>query len=62
MIAEITTFCAFSRTAGGRSAPMLPKALNASANPWNAAPNNGMPATGLVSNSFGGIILGQEQT
>jgi hypothetical protein len=58
MMAEITTFSAFSRTAGGKSAPMLLKALNASANPSNAAPNSGISATGLLLlNSFGGIIL-----
>jgi len=63
MMAETTTFCAFARTAGGKSAPILPSALNASDNPWKAAPNKGMFPTGLLSgNSFGAIILGLVQT
>jgi hypothetical protein len=59
MMAEITTFCAFSLTAGGKSAPMLFNALNALAKPPNTAPNTGIAAIGLLLlNSFGGIILG----
>jgi hypothetical protein len=35
--------------------------LNALASPSNTAPTNGMFATGFVSNSLGGLILGLVQ-
>jgi len=57
-MAEITIFFAFSRTAGGRSAPILFKELKTLDKPSNSAPTIGTSATGLVPYSLGGIILG----